>query len=94
MMSISRNQMLTEQAFHLSKCPSSSKHMLHLVRCLTTTLKKCTQVFTYKGSTATSAFCPMESRAEPKVQGKKKEEYLLFVKIEVHYYKDGPNTFK
>jgi hypothetical protein len=36
----------------------------------------------------------MESRAEPKVQGKKKEEYHLFVKIEVHYYKDGPNTFK
>jgi hypothetical protein len=37
----------------------------------------------------------MESRAKPKVQGKKKKkEYLLFVKIEVHYYKDGPNTFK
>jgi hypothetical protein len=37
----------------------------------------------------------MESRAEPKVQGKKKRGVpLLFVKIEVHYYKDGPNTFK
>jgi hypothetical protein len=38
----------------------------------------------------------MESGAKPKVQGKKKKkkEYLLFVKIEVHYYKDGPNTFK
>jgi hypothetical protein len=36
----------------------------------------------------------MESRAEPKVQGKKKKEYLLSVKIEVHYYKDGPNKFK
>jgi len=68
--------------------------MLNLVKCLTTTLKKCTHVFTYKGGTAISAFCPMESRVEPKVQGQKKEEYLLFVKFEVHYYKDGPNTFK
>jgi len=93
MMSISQNQMLVEQAFHLSKCPSSSKHMLHLVRCLTTTLKKCTQVFTYKGDTAIYAFRPMELRAEPKVEGKKKE-YLLFVKNEVYYYKDGLNTFK
>jgi hypothetical protein len=72
MMSISKNQMLIEQAFQLSKCPSSSKHMLYIVRCLTTTLKKSTQAFTYKGGTAISAFCPMESRAEPKVQGKKK----------------------
>jgi hypothetical protein len=55
--------------------------MLHLARCLTTTLKKCTLVFTYKGATAIRAFCHMESRAEPKVQGKKKEEYLLFVKL-------------
>jgi hypothetical protein len=36
----------------------------------------------------------MELRTEPKVQGKKKEECLLFVKIEVHHSKDGPNTFK
>jgi len=80
MMSISKNQMLVEQAFHLSKCPSSSKHMLHLVRCLTTSLKKCTQVFRYKGGTPICAFHPMELRAKHKVQGKKKKGVPPFCK--------------
>ncbi len=93
-MSISENKMRLEHAFYLSKHPSLLNHILHLVRCATTTLKQ-TPRFSHIGrGTAISAFqCPMNWGQSLRCKAKR-QECLLFVKIEVHCYKDGPNTFK
>jgi hypothetical protein len=89
-MSISENKMPLEQAFYLSEHPSLSNHLLHLVRWPTTTLKQ-TPRFSRIGRG--TAIRPMNWGQGPRCKAKR-QECLLLVKIEVHCYKDGPNTFK